>query len=881
MQKIPCSHCQQEYPKDMLSSYKQDDKILYFCCNGCKLAYELLKENNLESFYDKLGHNVLQTKIMQDSKSVMNYNSINFQQKYLKDRGEYKEVYFIIEGIVCAACVWLNEQILASMQGIQDIKINYTSHKAKILFDDKIITFAQIAQTIQKLGYDIVVYDPKDKESKDSKRNSLYYIKLVVAIFCTMNVMWVNVGQYSGFFFGIDSTSSDILNLASFILTTPVLFFCASDFYIHALKGLKNKIVGMELLVITGSSLVYCYSIYAWLTQSGHTYFESICMIILFVLSAKFLESLSRKKSNDNLDKLNSILPLEARRENGEIISVYDIKQDDILLVLPGEMLACDGILQSEFANLDYSNISGESMSMEKYINQEVMAGSIALHKPLLYKVKKVFEDSSMSKLANLLKESEFSTPKIASFAFKIAGYFSKVVLSIAILGFCYYYFMAGSGFEKALLIAVSVIVIACPCALALATPIASVVGLNMAFKNRIIFTKANFLESLAKANLVVFDKTGTLTQGKMQVVKILCFATNLFHSSLDSLSDKESKNCKGGVILHNDSMQDLKPCNAQSHQANLYPLYNIPLQDLSLLWHIMIHNPHPVAKSIMQYIEEMLQNQNSQLLDYEIMDFKLIEGRGFYAKTQSLEILGGSQTFMQEQGVILHDVPLISPQDIIYANTHFYIATKPLHSLSDKDSTQIPYTLTYIFYLQDSLKPFAKSLIRNLQDMKKEIVIMSGDKQEVLDDIAKELNITHYYANFTPLQKANTIQSWIQQGKNIAMIGDGLNDSLALKYAQVGIAMGSGSEIAIAQSDIIILDDDLGTLNNAFIIAHKTLQHIKENLLLSLIYNAIAIPFALCGFVIPLFAAAFMSLSSISVVLNSLRIYKASLHKS
>ena len=264
----------------------------------------------------------------------------------------------------------------------------------------------------------------------------------------------------------------------------------------HAFKGLKNGIIGMEMLVITGTTLVYSYSIYAWLSQSGHTYFESVCMIILFVLSAKFLESLSRKKANDNLDKLHAILPLEARLENGELIAVHDIKPQDKLCVLPGEMVASDGILTSRFATLDYSNISGESRHIHKKEHEEIMAGSMVLEQPIIYEATKTFEDSSMSKLVKLLGESAFTTPKIATFAFKIAGYFSKIVLGIAALGFCYYYFLAHNDFEYSLLIAVSVIVIACPCALALATPIASVVGLNVGFKNHIIFTKASFLES-------------------------------------------------------------------------------------------------------------------------------------------------------------------------------------------------------------------------------------------------------------------------------------------------------------------------------------------------------------------------------------------------
>ncbi|TLD84632.1 heavy metal translocating P-type ATPase [Helicobacter trogontum] len=896
----PCTHCKQIYNKNALKEVKDTDtnETLYFCCNGCELAYSLLKSCDLESFYTKLGNNTLQTKQIQDSKNVItNFNSINFTQKYLKDSHGLKEVHFVIEGVVCAACVWLNEQILAKIHGIKEIKINYTTHKAKILFDPNETNFQNIYDEIAKIGYRAIVYDPQDKEQNDNVRNREYYIKLAVAIFCAMNVMWVNVGQYSGFFSGIDSISSNILNLASFILTTPVLFFCASNFYKQAYRGLKNGVIGMELLVVTGTSLVYCYSIYAWLSESGHTYFESVCMIILFVLSAKFLESLSQKRANDNLCRLNAILPLEARKENGEIISVYDVKVGDTLLVLAGEMLCVDGILLSPNAHLDYANISGESLTITKEVDEEVMAGAIALDKPLIYKAQKSFEDSSMSKLARLLKKSEFSTPKIATTAFKIAGKFSRIVLSIALLSFCYYYFLAQSGFEYALLIAVSVIVIACPCALALATPIASVVGLNVGFKNHIIYTKADFLESLSKADSVVFDKTGTLTEGKMSVANITHY-NGLRELILDSrkhhikCNETSQTNLKSDTLPINQDRaylddnldsEKLHSKTLQSTQAthNLDSTINPPnftkptkntktlaQEEKAFLYALFKHNNHVIAKTIAHFLynsDTAKQDSIKALSDkYSFNDFSLIAGNGFESYYKNTHIIGGSRAYMEKMGIILHD------KDIEDEMSECFIAYK-LH-----DEKQ--YTLAYKFSLKDSIKEGAKDLIALLRKYKKKVIILSGDRESVVKKIAQELHITDYKHSQTPLEKASFVQDLITNGHNVVMIGDGLNDSLALKYAQVGIAMGSGSEIALQYSDVIILDDSLRSLANSFSIAHKTLRIIKENLIMSLVYNALAIPLAFFGFVIPLFAAAFMSLSSLCVVLNSLRLYKSRL---
>lgn len=906
---IPCSHCKQVYNKDALKEVKDTEskKTLYFCCNGCELAYSLLKSCNLESFYTKLGDNTLQTKKLQDSKVATNFNSINFTQKYLKDSNGLKEVHFIIEGVVCAACVWLNEQILAKMQGIKEIKINYTTHKAKILFDPNETSFQQIYDEVAKIGYKAIVYDPQDREQNDNVRNREYYIKIAVAIFCAMNVMWVNVGQYSGFFSGIDSISSNILNLASFILATPVLFFCASDFYKQAYKGLKNGVIGMEILVITGTTLVYCYSIYAWLSGSGHTYFESVCMIILFVLSAKFLESLSQKRANDNLCKLNAILPLEARRESGEIVSVYDIKAGDTLLVLAGEMLCVDGVLLSPNAHLDYANISGESVAITKELNEEIMAGAIALDKPLIYKAQKSFEDSSMSKLARLLKESEFSTPQIATTAFKIAGKFSRIVLSIALFSFCYYYFFTQSGFEYALLIAVSVIVIACPCALALATPIASVVGLNVGFKNHIIYTKADFLESLAKADSIIFDKTGTLTQGNMSVVSMTQYngfrellggcaldsknrhidleqsegeipqnldshSCRIEHSEISHMENIESKQILESI--NKDSIKDIESTistkTKQSRSFFSKETTQVKQKEKGFLYALLKHNNHTIAKAILQSLYKdntELDSLKDLANTYNFKDFSLIAGSGFESYYNNTHIIGGSRAYMEKMGVSLLDSNKTNTDDDI---TECFIAYK----LENEKS----YTLAYRFGLKDSIKDGAKELILLLHSYKKKVSILSGDRESVVKKVAQTLHIKDYKHSKTPLQKAEFVKDLIAKGHNVVMIGDGLNDSLALKYAQVGIAMGSGSEIALQYSDVIILDDSLKSLSKAFKIAHKTLRIIKGNLIMSLVYNVLAIPLAFFGFVIPLFAAAFMSLSSLCVVLNSLRLYKSRL---
>lgn len=790
-----CSHCKLEY-KIALHEVKRNDKTLYFCCNGCELAYTLLEENNLTSFYEKVGDRTLKTKEIQDSKIDMDYDSINFKEKYIETNSNgFCEISFFIEGIVCAACIWLNERIISNINGIIEVKINYTSHIAKIIFNPNITTFKNITQEIRKIGYRVNVF--KD-DKKDSKLNKMF-LKLIIAIFCTMNIMWVNVGQYVGFWSGIDDVFKNILNLASFILSTPVLFYSGSIFYRNAYNGLKNNVIGMDLLIITGSSIVYFYSIYAWLILKSETFFESVSMIILFILSAKYFENKSKNHVNQNLDRLNSILPLTARLQDGNIISINDVKVGDILLSLPGEMIACDGILKNA-ATLDYSNISGESTPLDKNENEQILAGSITLNTPIIFEVKSIFKDSNISKLTKLLNDSSFSTPEIATMAFKMSSIFSKIVLSIAFLGFLFYLFILNFDFSHSLLIAVSVIVIACPCALALATPIASLVGLNVGFREKIIFTHANFLESLAKSNIVIFDKTGTLTKGELVVQR--------YEGELWEINEK---------------------INLSS---------------------IMSLNPHAISNAIINYLGEKLNDRHMEMHNLEI-----ISGRGFKVELGEYLLFGGNEKFLKDENF---DLKLNGNEDEI------------IFSLVLQKNKEFQ---TCTFYLKDELKENALELITELKKMKKEIVILSGDRESVVRCVAEKLGVKKYFHSKTPLEKADIVNDLTKN--KIVFIGDGLNDSLALKLAHVGIVMGNGSDISIAKSNVVILDNDLKTLLKSFKIANLTLRFIKGNLKLSIMYNVIALPLALGGFIIPLFAALFMSLSSVSVLLNSLRLYK------
>lgn len=804
---MQCSHCHLEYDRQELKHIKQNGQDLYFCCAGCESVYHILSDSGFEGFYERLGSTTLSppkspSSLDSHQQDFSYLNHQEFLDKNTKKIQNNYEVSLIIEGIHCAACIWLNENILGAQKGIKKVHINYTNNKAKILFDPQIIPLSRIFELIESIGYSAHIYDPSLQERQINKQKRSFFISFVVGVFCTMNIMWIAVAQYAGYFSGMSQDMKDVLNLISCLLAIPVLFFTGRVFFVSAYYGLKHGFIGMDFLVAFGASLTFIYSLYAAISRSGETYFESVAMIILFVFSGKFLEMRAKSAAGDSLDGLHCIMPsLVSVESSGKLIQkdVKLIKKDEIIRIKPGEMLACDGILLDDYALLDMKSLSGESMPIKKEKNQEVLSGSIALESGFRYKVSKPYESSIMCHIINLLEESLHHKPYIQNLANSLSQNFSRSVLFIVLCAFIGWY-LYDRDFEHALIIAISVVVISCPCALALATPIASVVGIAKAYKNALLFKEARFLESIAKAKVVFLDKTGTLTKGK----------------------------------------------------PKLYKQITLKSFDENLLYNFLSYSTHPISKALLQTL-----STNAKL---PITNFSQINSKGICAQFKNQghcqELIGGSIEFLKERR-ILHDENL--PKD-----------------LQDFDMSVFGYAidseLVALFFFEDELKDGAKEFITYLKRHNKTPIILSGDRYEVVANLAKELEIATFYANLLPEQKSNLITEQQKSGEQNVMIGDGLNDILALQQANVGISMGAGSDVAIACSDVVILDDSLKNVQKMFEISLTTYKRIKQNIALSIVYNALMIPLALAGFIIPLIAALSMSLSSLLVVGNSMR---------
>ena len=788
--KVACSHCHLEFSREMMIIEGEN----YFCCNGCQGVFHLLSDEGLDSFYEKSG-NIKLTPPTQNFEDSSSFDTDSFYEQFVKTNNDrFKEVSLIIEGIHCSACVWLNEKALHKMDGVIEANINFTNNKATIIWADDVVKLSSIIDMIRSIGYNAFAYDSSTQEIHANKERKSYYLKMAVAIFSSMNIMWIAVAQYAGYFTGMTGEVKTILNIAEGILATPVLFYSGWVFFRGAYYGLKTKVVNMDLLVATGAFLTYIYSIYITVMEQGEAYFDSVSMIITFVLIGKFLEVLSKKSAADTLDIMNKNIPSEVKVLKNNIISTSkldDVQVGDIVIVSSGEKVLLDGEIIKGDGSFDESNLTGESEPVYKSLGANVVSGTTSIDADIHFRASKDFKHSTLCNLVTLLESAINKKPKIQQMANKLSEHFSTAILSLSFITFIVWWIWPHS-FETSFMIGISVIIIACPCALALATPVATLVGLGLGASRGILFKEAAQLETMAKVDTLVLDKTGTITVGKPEVIN---------------------------EIIYEEF-------------------------DRQLLYSLVKSSNHPVAQGIFKYIE------NENISEIVLDEFTQLPALGIRATFKDINFLGGNIQLLLNNNI---EVEFISEETLFY----FVIDKK----------------VVAIYELRDKIKEGAKELVNNLKSKGIETIMLTGDNENIAKRVALEVGINKCIYEQTPQTKSDYISALHVENKRVVMVGDGINDILALAQADIGIVMGSGSDIAVEVGDVVLLDDSLKSLGDAFKISRTTFGLIKQNLFISLGYNAITIPLAMAGYVIPLVAAISMSVSSLLVVGNSMRI--------
>lgn len=718
---------------------------------------------------------------------------------------------FKISGMTCAACSSRIERVLSRTEGIDQANVNLVTEKASVEFDHDHVDMDEIFEKVKQLGYEPIALETADEaKARKNKELNRQKMKFIISAILSLPLLYTMVGHFSFLsFLPLPHIMTE--PWFQFILATPVQFILGWQFYKGAYGALRNKSANMDVLVALGTSAAYFYSIYMWIIHAGEKhiplYFETSAVLITLILLGKYFEAKAKGHASDAINKLLSLQVKEARVErNGEAVSlpVDQVQKGDILLIKSGEYVPLDGEIIEGDTSLDESMLTGESIPVDKTTGDEVIGATLNHGNFIKVKVTHTGDDLVLNQIIKIVEEAQGEKPNIQRLADKISGIFVPTVLGIALVVFIIWFsFITPFNFQSSLEVFIAVIVIACPCALGLATPTSIMAGSGRSAELGVLFKSSEALEQTQKVDTIVFDKTGTLTEGQPSVYKVI----------------DNTDNQQFGTLVKS----------------------------------LEVQSEHPLSQAITDYYHDA---QNLIVEQYQTHPGNGISG---YINGQFVQI--GSQSFIQPD-----------------LNSWDSQLEEEIKSLQQQGSTVVLASIGNQFAgliaLRDEPKTSAKALIERLRP-DYDIVMLSGDSQGTAEAIAGELGINRVIAGVKPDHKAEEITKLQDEGKNVMMVGDGINDAPALAKSNIGLAMGTGSDIAIEAGDIMIVGGDIEKVEAALDMSQRTMKNIKQNLFFAFCYNAIGIPIAAFGLLAPWVAGAAMAFSSVSVVLNALRLQK------
>ncbi len=731
---------------------------------------------------------------------------------------EVKQTY-PIKGMHCASCVRVTERALKKTPGVKDAVVNLATAKATVTYDPDNCTPQQLAESIAKTGYTLELEEKSEEIQKKEKQKELTKLrtKVIASLAGGALILW-------GSFPGLMNTAPEILKnfFVQLLLATPIQFWAGSEFYRATIPALKHRTANMDTLVALGTTVAYIYSVFvtffphvvANLGVDHMPYFDVAAIVIGLILLGRYFEAKAKAGTSDAIKKLIGMQAKTARvvRDGKEIdIPIDQVVLNDIIRVRPGEKIPVDGIIEEGESSIDESMITGESIPVDKAKGDTVVGATMNKSGTFTYKATKIGSDTMLAQIIKLVEEAQGSKAPIQRMADLVSSYFVPIVIMLAFLTFGVWYIFGGSqAFLFALLNTVAVLIIACPCAMGLATPTAIMVGTGKGAEHGILIKDAESLEIAGKINTVVFDKTGTLTYGKPEVTDI--------------------------VPLNNAKKDEI----------------------LRLAASIEKGSEHSLAEAIVKYADEQKVKLDS------VSKFKAIAGHGVEGLVGKQQVFFGNRRLMDREKVSYKEV------------------TEQISKLESEGKTVMMLTvegkLAGLVAVADTIKDTAKEGVEALKKKGIEVVMITGDNQRTANAIAKKLGIDRVLAEVLPDQKEAEVRKLQAEGKKVAMVGDGINDAPALAAADVGIAMGTGTDVAIEAADITLINKDLRSVASAIELSKKTMRTIKLNLFWAFGYNIILIPVAMgilypfFGLLLsPIFASVAMATSSISVVSNSL----------
>jgi Cu2+-exporting ATPase len=800
-----CAHCLLDIPPE--SSLREDDggREIHFCCSGCRGIYHLLHSEGLADFYRRRSGWV-------PGPPELCAPDLEDLAGSVTEGKEGHEATLAISGIRCATCAWVIERYLGGRRGVSFARVNTATGRARIRWDPESADIADIAGWIRELGYTPHPVDSCGPEENLDREKRDLLLRFGTAAFFSMQVMTFSAGLYAGYFQGIEPKYAAAFKALSFVLTTPVIFYAGFPFLRNALAGIRNRIVGMDALVFLGSFSAYAYST-VMLVTGGDVYFDTAGMIITLILLGRYLEAAARSKASESLSRLIRLAPRQARRRVGgdegfsprtEEVSASLLKPGDVVEVAPGEKIPADGRVVEGMSEADESLLTGEAAPVPKLAESEVYAGTINGWGRLAVEVVKTGRESALSCIVRAVEEAQARKAPIQNVADRVVGGFVPAVIAVSLLALALR-LLSGDSPVTALLASVSVLVVACPCALGLAIPLAVVVASGTARAGGILIKGGDVLEAGAKVTEVFLDKTGTVTEGIPRLADVIGFGE---------------------------------------------PAERV----LRLAASLESPSEHPLARAIRKGAE------GHGLLN--VTEFRAHPGMGVEGIVGERRLFLGRAEFLSHHGVPISDGQRAAYRDLAEARKTAVLLGDGEHVLG-------------LLSAVDTVRKEAAASVERLKEDGYRVRLVTGDSGPVASRVAREAGIDEVLSRVTPAEKAETIRSARNAGGRVLMVGDGVNDAPALVEADVGMAMGRGTDVAIESADAVLTGGDLLLVHRFLALSRKTMRVIRQNLAWAFSYNLVAIPLAVTGHLHPILAAGLMSASSLVVAGNSLRLKK------
>lgn len=806
-----CFHCGLPLPSGLEYALEIEGEKRHFCCTGCMSVCKTIFDAGLEGFYRRTPEGILLSPPGDPSEALPNdllhYDIDEVQSDFVPELGDIREINLLVEGIHCAACVWLIEHSLARTKGVMEAKVNLTARRLKLRWDNRQIPLSAIIRGIADVGYKAVPYSLDLARGAQKAERKDLLLKMAFAGFAMMNLFWISVSLYSG---ADKGEYRSFFHWVGFSIATPTLFYSGYPFLKGAWAGLRRLHLTMDLPIAIGAIATYLYSLLVTLklTELGDVYYDTVVTFIFVILVGRYIESISRRDATAATERLFELQPKVATVMKGSeesVVPLRSIVKGDLVIIRPGERVPVDGEVVEGTSSIDESMLTGESMPALKKVGDSVAGGTINNDGAILVKVAATGRDTALSKIINLVEEAQSSKAPIQRIADSVVPWFVFATLLLAGITFLIW---QSDSTDKALLAATSVLIITCPCALGLATPMAIAVATGFGSSKGVLVKDGGALERLASVDHFLFDKTGTITTGKMEVGEIFIVAGST----------------EAGLLAHVAALER--------------------------------RSTHPIGKGIVRYVQE----EGVDFASILVNDFVNLPGCGIKGSVDGVKVAAGTYGWLESMDIDMEE----------FKDHHLnsILATEVYCAMGGR--------LAGIITLSDKLREEAPEVIASLKEKGLGLTLLSGDRIHVAQAVAAGAGGMDVIAEVLPGDKGSFVADLKKGGKRVAMVGDGINDAPALVTADVGIAVGSGTDVSIASADIVLMGGSLNNLITAADLSKRTLRTIRQNITISLMYNVILVPMAMMALVTPIFAAVAMPVSSLLVIGNAARIRTA-----